>query len=137
MTNPRKPNVVDIHVGTRLRVRRCQIKMSQSNLAEKLGVTFQQVQKYENGSNRIGASRLWKISRVIGVPITYFFEGVDDANRIHEDGVRDLVIDFLGSRDGYKFADAFNAIEEPEVRRQLLAMARLLADNDTEIDTLS
>ena len=75
---PRSPNPVDIHVGARVRLRRKILKMSQEKLGERLGVTFQQVQKYERGANRVGASRLWKIAEVLDVPIGFFFEGLSD-----------------------------------------------------------
>ena len=71
------PNPVDKYVGSRVRMRRIMLGMSQEKLGEALGLTFQQVQKYEKGTNRVGASRLWELSRVLGVPITYFFEGLE------------------------------------------------------------
>ncbi len=72
------PNPVDVHVGNRMRLRRTILQYSQQYLARKIGLTFQQVQKYEKGLNRIGASRLWDISRVLGVPMNYFFEDMDE-----------------------------------------------------------
>ena len=76
--NPRKPNPVDVHVGGRVRLRRMLLGMSQEKLGEHLGLTFQQVQKYEKGANRIGASRLFDIARVLDVPIGYFFEEMSE-----------------------------------------------------------
>jgi transcriptional regulator with XRE-family HTH domain len=73
---PRSANPVDVHVGARVRLRRQILKMSQEKLGDQLGVTFQQVQKYERGTNRVGASRLWRLSQVLEVPISYFFEGM-------------------------------------------------------------
>ena len=72
---PRAANPIDVHVGTRVRLRRKTMKMSQEQLGDQLGITFQQVQKYERGTNRVGASRLWKISQVLEVPIQYFYDG--------------------------------------------------------------
>ena len=75
----RGPTSIDQHVGARLRLRRSMLDMSQSELGEKLGVTFQQVQKYERGTNRIGASRLFHVAKVMEVPVAYFFEGLDES----------------------------------------------------------
>jgi len=74
---PRSPNPIDVHVGTRVRLRRQVMKMSQEKLGDQLGVTFQQVQKYERGANRVGASRLWKMSQVLEVPVGFFYDGLE------------------------------------------------------------
>ncbi len=76
------PNPIDVHVGKRLRLRRNILRITQKELAEMLGLTFQQVQKYEKGGNRIGASRLWDISQILGVPIDFFFEDIDEQTAI-------------------------------------------------------
>ena len=73
-----KPNPIDVHVGNRVRLRRTRLGMSQERLGEALGLTFQQVQKYERGANRVGASRLYDLSRVLEVPVSYFFDDMDD-----------------------------------------------------------
>lgn len=78
------PEPVDIHVGARIRLRRGMSGISQQSLAEKLGITFQQVQKYENGSNRVGASRLWAISKALSVPVVFFFEGLESETQFVE-----------------------------------------------------
>src|SRR6266849_8117471 len=95
----------DKYVGARVRMRRMMLGMSQTNLGEKLGLTFQQVQKYEKGTNRIGASRLQHISQILKVPVAFFFEGVSGPGKQNEDGsskapVTDYVSDFLSSSDG-------------------------------------
>ena len=76
-----KPNPIDVHVGTRVRLRRTLLGLSQEKLGDAIGLTFQQVQKYERGANRIGASRLFDLSRVLDVPIAYFYDAMDDGVR--------------------------------------------------------
>lgn len=130
---PRSANPVDTHVGSRIRVRRQILKMSQEKLGDKLGVTFQQVQKYERGANRVGASRLWKMSRVLDVPIAFFFEGLnsDDgmipSGQFAEGDQTPIVYDFIKSSDGVALATAVSKIKNKAVRRQILELARSLA----------
>ncbi len=127
---PRAANPVDVHVGTRVRLRRQILKMSQEKLGDKLGVTFQQVQKYERGSNRVGASRLWKISQVLDVPISFFFDGLSDnykSGQFAEDDQMPIVYEFINSTDGVSLAKAVSQIKSKAVRRQLLELARAMA----------
>jgi transcriptional regulator with XRE-family HTH domain len=127
---PRAANPVDVHVGTRIRLRRQVLKMSQEKLGDKLGVTFQQVQKYERGSNRVGASRLWKISEVLEVPINFFFDGLSDNftnGEFAEDDQMPIVYEFINSTDGVALAKAVSQIRSKAVRRQLLELARAMA----------
>lgn len=134
---PRSPNPVDIHVGTRVRLRRQVLKMSQEKLGNQLGVTFQQVQKYERGSNRIGASRLWKISDVLDVPVSFFFDGLTDGVQyadFAEDDQLPIVYDFINSSDGVALAKAVSQIKSKAVRRQILELARSLAKEAAEED---
>lgn len=129
---PRSANPVDTHVGSRIRVRRQILKMSQEKLGDMLGVTFQQVQKYERGTNRVGASRLWKLSTVLDVPVSYFFDGLE------EDGVTDkgfgdndhtpMIYEFIKSTDGVSLVTAVSKIKNKAVRRQILELARSLAE---------
>lgn len=132
----REPNRVDIHVGSRMRLRRLLIGMSQEKLGEALGVTFQQVQKYERGTNRIGASRLWDVGQVLEVPISFFFEGLGGYDReglrgvAEEDGLEPLVYDFISSSEGVQLAAAFAKIDNSKVRRKLLELIRILADEE-------
>ena len=132
---PRSPNPIDVHVGTRVRLRRQVLKMSQEKLGDKLGVTFQQVQKYERGSNRIGASRLWKISDVLGVPVGFFFdgltEGVERADFTENDQLP-IVYEFINSSDGVALAKAVSQIKNKSVRRQILELARSLAKDSQD-----
>ena len=133
---PRSANPVDVHVGTRVRLRRQVLKMSQEKLGDQLGVTFQQVQKYERGANRIGASRLWKISDVLNVPINFFFDGLNDQTAQGEFAENDqmpIVYDFINSPDGVALAKAVSQIKSKAVRRQILELARSLA-NDVSRD---
>jgi len=130
---PRSPNPIDIHVGTRIRLQRQVMKMSQEKLGDQLGVTFQQVQKYERGANRVGASRLWKMSQVMGVPVGYFFAGLDRENAITEfteDDELPIVYDFINSTDGVSLAKAVSRIKNKAVRRQILELARSLAKDE-------
>ena len=127
---PRSPNPIDIHVGTRVRLRRQVLKMSQEKLGDQLGVTFQQVQKYERGANRVGASRLWKMSQVLDVPVGFFYDGLDEmggSNEFAEDDQMPIVYDFINSTDGVNLAKAVSQIKNKAVRRQILELARSLA----------
>ncbi len=136
MSTPEKsPNPIDIHVGSRVRLRRLLVGMSQDRLGEELGVTFQQVQKYERGTNRIGASRLFQISQVLGVPVNFFFEGaLGTAPEAFAEGDQTpLVNDFINSPEGVSLAAAFSRIRDSRVRRRVLELVRTLGeDNDAE-----
>jgi len=131
----RQPNPIDVHVGGRVRMRRILTGMSQEKLGEEIGLTFQQIQKYEKGSNRISASRLYQISRILNVPVQYFFE---DAPETEFDGaVRPGgnngesppdIIDFISSAEGLQLNKAFAEIEDPSVRRKVVELVKTLAD---------
>lgn len=132
---PRSANPIDTHVGTRLRLRRKVLKMSQERLGDALGVTFQQVQKYEKGTNRISASRLWKMSEVMDVPVSFFYDGLTDEIPATEFGENDqtaIVYDFINSTDGIALAMAVSKIQNKAVRRQILELARSLSGEDSE-----
>jgi len=130
--NPREPNPVDHHVGSRVRLRRQMMEMSQEKLGEELGVTFQQVQKYERGANRIGAGRLWHLARVLEVPVSFFYDGVTSAGQqptgFAEGDQTPIINDFLQSSDGVALAQAFSKITDPKVRRRVLELVRSLAE---------
>jgi transcriptional regulator with XRE-family HTH domain len=135
----RKPNPVDIHVGGRVRFRRMLLGMSQEKLGERLGLTFQQVQKYEKGINRIGASRLYDLSNVLGVPIQFFYDeapgshGNADASVASGFGDRQsesYITDFLNTREGLELNKAFVRIQEGRVRRAVVELARSLAGDE-------
>jgi transcriptional regulator with XRE-family HTH domain len=124
----RGPTNIDQHVGARLRLRRSMLEMSQSELGSKLGVTFQQVQKYERGANRIGASRLFNVARVMEVPVAYFFEGLDESGSSQlKDEDSEVLYDFIASPDGLALASAFSSIEDQTVRRRVIDLLRSLS----------
>ena len=134
--NPRGPNPIDIHVGARIRLRRQLLKMSQERLGDDLGVTFQQVQKYERSANRVGASRLYRLSRVLEVPVQFFFEGLGEksaASGMAEDDQTPLVYDFIQSADGVSLAESFSRIKDAKVRRRVLELVRTLAAEEDEM----
>lgn len=134
----RKPNPIDAHVGTRVRLRRMLLGMSQEKLGEHLGLTFQQVQKYEKGVNRIGASRLFDLARVLGVPVQFFYDEapadlVDApmASGFAERPAESYVIEFLSTREGLELNKAFVKISDPRVRRSVVELVRSLSGEET------
>jgi len=134
---PRSASPVDLHVGTRIRMRRQLMNMSQEKLGNSLGVTFQQVQKYERGTNRVGASRLWDISRILDVPISFFYDGLDNDFEYVQAAEGDqmpIIYDFINSSDGVALAKAVSKIKNKAVRRQILELARSLADSEDDED---
>lgn len=131
--NKKKPNPIDIHVGGRIRLRRNMLGMSQEKLGEHLGITFQQIQKYEKGTNRVGASRLQAISSILEAPVAYFFEGAPGGrpeDGFAEDNQTDYVVDFLSSSEGLVLNRAFARITDPKVRRKIIDLVRTLADDE-------
>src|SRR3990172_8460682 len=115
------PNPVDKHVGSRVRMRRMMLGMSQEKLGDALDLTFQQVQKYEKGTNRMGSSRLQQIANILQVPVTFFFEGVPGQPRI--DGKAPspaYVSDFLATSDGLALTRAFTRIKSAKLRRSIV-----------------
>lgn len=125
----KKANPVDAHVGYRVRLRRMLIGMSQERLGELLGLTFQQVQKYERGINRIGAGRLFEVSEILGVPISFFYEGVDGVQASSESNGDhpSAVMDFLSSSEGIQLSTAFMSIKDVKVRRRILDLVRTIS----------
>ena len=120
---------VDVHVGKRVRHRRWMVGMTQQQLAEKVGIKFQQIQKYETGMNRISASRLFDIAQAVSVPVAYFFEGMDGAETAQTtDAQRDGVPgDILADKEALEFIRSYYAIPENQ-RRRLFELARVLSD---------
>jgi transcriptional regulator with XRE-family HTH domain len=129
----KKPNPVDAHVGSRVRLRRMLLGMSQERLGESMGLTFQQVQKYEKGVNRIGASRLFQISKILDVPVQFFFEeapytGDGNAARgMAEPDSEAFILEFLNSREGLELNRAFVKIGDPKVRKSVVDLVRALS----------
>ena len=118
---PKIPNPVDKHVGARVRMRRMMLGMSQEKLGDALGLTFQQVQKYEKGANRIGASRLQAISQILQVPVSFFFEGLAESAGHRPDGITKAPLpsymsEFMASRDGLSLAMAFSQVNDAKLR---------------------
>jgi transcriptional regulator with XRE-family HTH domain len=112
------PNPIDVHVGGRVRMRRIEIDMSQQTLGQHLGLTFQQIQKYERGTNRIGASRLQAIGKVLEVPVAYLFEGAPDGYEgTPGSQTSNALLQLLGTREGQTLLDAFGRITDVEIRR--------------------
>jgi transcriptional regulator with XRE-family HTH domain len=130
----RAPNPVDKHVGRRVRMRRMMLGMSQEKLSDGLGLTFQQVGKYEKGANRIGASRLQHIAHILQVPVPFFFEGVPHLPAQPE-GIGDApspayIFDFLATIDGLALTKAFMRIKEPRLRRRIVALVEEIAGDE-------
>jgi transcriptional regulator with XRE-family HTH domain len=117
--NQRSPGQSDVELGARIRLRRCEIDMSQEQLGNQLGLSFQQIQKYEKGTNRVGAARLQKIADILGVPVTFFYEG--DAKSKEVDSLL-----FLDSQFSLRLLRAYTKIDE-EVRRPLVVLMERLA----------
>ncbi|GAB4386159.1 helix-turn-helix domain-containing protein [Albidovulum sp.] len=114
---------VDVHVGKRVRHRRWMVGMTQQQLADKVGIKFQQIQKYETGMNRISASRLWDIADALGVPVSFFFEGLDARNPV----VEEIDGDILADKEALMLVRSYYAIPEPQ-RRRLFDLAKVLSD---------
>ena len=123
-------NPIDKHVGNRVRMRRMMIGMSQEKLGEKLGITFQQIQKYEKGTNRIGASRLQQIATVLSVPVSFFFEGAPvpegAGGALSEPASPAYVSDFLSSSDGLALTKAFMKVKDAKVRRRIVDLVEAM-----------
>jgi len=139
----RRPNPIDVHVGGRVRFRRMLLGMSQEKLGEQLGLTFQQVQKYEKGINRIGASRLFDLAQVLGVPVQFFYEEAPsgEAPALVPDGfaekpAENSIVEFLRSRDGLELNKAFMRISDAKARRAIVDLVRSLANDDTNDNTV-
>jgi transcriptional regulator with XRE-family HTH domain len=127
-TTGRKPNPVDVHVGSRVRYRRMIVGMSQEKLGEKMNLTFQQIQKYEKGTNRIGASRLFQLSKILEVPVGYFFEDAFSSSAPTHAQQEGYILDFVNSREGLDLNRAFAKIQDPKVRRRIIDLVRALSE---------
>jgi transcriptional regulator with XRE-family HTH domain len=134
MNNP--SNIVDGYVGARLRMRRVMLGMSQGKLGQLLGVTFQQIQKYEKGSNRISASRLRQAAQVLEVPVEFFYEGAPTQPSTYsvlaESGAQPFDVAFLATTEGFQLNRAFLRIRDPKVRRRIVDLVVSLAAPEDE-----
>ena len=139
MEKDKKPHPIDIHVGARVRMRRTMLGMSQDKLGDSLGLTFQQIQKYEKGVNRIGASRLFEIAKVLEIPIQFLFEDFDRFTNTPygfaenaPDSDSSMLMDFLSSPEGIQLCRHFAQIEDPRVRRRVIDLVKTLSDKEGE-----
>ena len=131
------PNPIDKHVGARVRMRRMMLSMSQEKLGDALGLTFQQVQKYEKGTNRIGASRLQHIAHILQVPVSFFFEGapasgggVPHGGGMNEAPSPAYVSDFLATQDGLALTKSFMRIKSTKLRRRIVDLVEQIAGEE-------
>jgi transcriptional regulator with XRE-family HTH domain len=126
------PNPVDLYVGGRIRMRRRTLGVSQEKLAEDLGLTFQQVQKYERGANRVSASKLYEIARSLSTPVSFFFEGLNDptTSQPGEPAQDNSVHDFLMTNEGLELAAIFPKVRRSRLRRRLLDLVRAMAEEE-------
>ncbi len=133
---PGTPNPVDIHVGGRVRLRRTLLGMSQERLGESVGLTFQQIQKYERGANRIGSSRLFEFSRILDVPVSFFFDDMPEdiktregqfARALQEDDQSPYEPDPLTKRETLELVRAYYRVTDPKVRKRLFELTKSLA----------
>jgi transcriptional regulator with XRE-family HTH domain len=137
MIAKKAPNPTDKHVGARVRMRRMMLSMSQEKLGDALGLTFQQVQKYEKGANRIGASRLQQIAHILQVPVSFFFDGAPNAPGQAHDGFSEApspayVSDFLATSDGLALTKAFMRLKDPKLRRRIVDLVQQMAGEDKD-----
>ena len=132
MMAKKAPNPTDKHVGARVRMRRMMLSMSQEKLGDALSLTFQQVQKYEKGANRIGASRLQNIAAILQVPVAFFFEGLPAQDGGELPGLSEApspsyVSDFLATSDGLSLTKAFVRIKDSKLRRKIVDLVEQIA----------
>lgn len=129
------PNPIDIYVGSRLRLRRALIGMSQEKLGNALEITFQQVQKYERGTNRISSSRLFQISRILDVSVSFFFDDMDTEIIKQTEGIAEinkqvLQVDKLSRRETLEFVRAYYKITDPMVRKKIFEMVKAIGNSE-------
>lgn len=124
------PHPVDRHVGLRIRMRRKELGISQEKLAEALGLTFQQVQKYERAANRISASKLWEVARALQTNVAYFYEGLEAAGALEGTNASANAHAFLLTPEGLELASLFPRLAPPRVRRKIVELVRALAETD-------
>jgi len=133
MARGKSPNPIDKHVGGRVRMRRMMLDMSQSGLGDALGITFQQVQKYEKGTNRISASRLQQVCHTLQVPIAFFFEGLPEAPAVASSNELQHSVgqftDFMATREGLTLAKAFMRISNAQLRRRIVNLVEAIEEH--------
>ena len=127
----KQPDPIDIYVGSRIRLRRNFLGISQEKLGEQLGITFQQVQKYEKGTNRVGASRLQAIAGTLDVPVSFFFEDATMGELKQGFAENDVnPLEMVSSSEGLQLIRAFTNIKDPKVRRKIIDLAKALSQDD-------
>lgn len=129
----KKPNPVDIHVGARLKMRRMLVGMSQEKLGEYLGLTFQQIQKYEKGMNRMGASRIYQCSETLGVSPQFFFDDMTEElttrGPVESPKFDSELLDFIKTKEGYEFNMAFQSISSPKRRKAIVSLFKSIGED--------
>ncbi len=135
-----KPEPVDVHVGSRVRLRRTLLGMSQDKLGKALSITFQQIQKYERGANRIGSSRLYKLSQILDVPVSFFFDDMPaevtgKATGMAEGGKQTFEVGQLSRRETLELVRAYYKIKDPNVRKKLFEMVKALGKSVLNADS--
>ena len=129
MARQKLPNHIDKHVGTRVRMRRMMLDMSQTELGDALDITFQQVQKYEKGTNRISAGRLQQVCHTLQVPVPFFFEGAPTGNALPGRPSPDPLTDLMATRDGLALVTAFMRIADVQVRLRIVNLVEEIVDH--------
>lgn len=123
---------VDLYVGSRLRIRRKVLGLSQTQLADALGITFQQIQKYERGANRISASKLYEAARLLRSPVSYFFEGLDEtAGNGLDDGLAQRMTQFVATPEGLELAALFPRLNDRRLRRRVVDLVKAMVDDES------
>ena len=126
---PKKLDPTDLHVGALVRMRRKMLNMSQTDLGDAVDITFQQIQKYENGTNRISSSRLQQFSNLLDVPVSFFFEGLPNVSK-GKPGIPVDIVEMFSTRDGLRLAKSFLKIQEPKTRRQIVQLVDAIVSKD-------
>jgi hypothetical protein len=121
---------VDIYVGARMRIRRKVLGLSQTQLADALGITFQQIQKYERGANRISASKLYDAARLLQSPVSYFFDGLEETDNGEDDGVAQRMTQFVATPEGLELADLFPRLNDRRLRRRVVDLVKAMVDDE-------
>ncbi len=122
---------VDLYVGARLRIRRKVLGLSQTQLADALGITFQQIQKYERGANRISASKLYEAARLLQSPVSYFFEGLDETTHHGaDDGFAQRMTQFVATPEGLELAALFPRLDDRRLRRRVVDLVKAMVDDE-------
>lgn len=126
----RRTNPVDVHVGGRIAHRRRSLGLSQSDLGQALGLTFQQIQKYERGANRISASKLYDAAKLLQAPVSYFFEGLDETDGGLDDGFAQRMTEFVSTPEGLELAGLFPRLADRRLRRRVVDLVRAMVDDE-------